>query len=431
MRICLLVGGSRGDFEPLLGLALGLRDAGHAIVWGGSATGGTAHIQQAIARNGFEDCQLLPDAAASIAVSSGQYDDVCEVLDRAAATIARRLPEYVNHCRTLMARVDALIGVGGSAWICAAAAAEAAGVPSYFLCMNPALLRSDLYPSHLQAHREDARLHDGSEGSRRINRIGWMGFDAMQEVAFRGTSDDARRAFGLPPAGSHSSPAAIAGRTIFAIDDLILPGPPDARVPYTQTSNLRLQAEPLSPELDAVFEDERPLFYFGFGSFGSREPARMQNMAARLAATLDIRALVADPTATTVSRHPDSKNVFMVGDVSHRSLFPRLAGVVHHGGAGTTANAAWAGVPQIIVPHQFDQFVYAHRIGQLGLGFNCGPSSAVDDDVLEAAGRCAMTGEVRERCRELGERLAGRDGVRTTVALLERWLAGDVKTGST
>lgn len=45
-----------------------------------------------------------------------------------------------------------------------------------------------------------------------------------------------------------------------------------------------------------------------------------------------------------------------------------MAAVVHHGGAGTTATAARAGVPQIIVPHYFDQYYWAERIHRTGLG---------------------------------------------------------------
>jgi sterol 3beta-glucosyltransferase len=39
----------------------------------------------------------------------------------------------------------------------------------------------------------------------------------------------------------------------------------------------------------------------------------------------------------------------------HVWLFPRMAAVAHHGGAGTTAASLRAGVPTIIVPHIADQ----------------------------------------------------------------------------
>ena len=55
------------------------------------------------------------------------------------------------------------------------------------------------------------------------------------------------------------------------------------------------------------------------------------------------------------------------GPMPHAKLFPRLAAVVHHGGAGTTASALRAGVPQVVVPHMADQFHHAHRLAALGI----------------------------------------------------------------
>ena len=52
------------------------------------------------------------------------------------------------------------------------------------------------------------------------------------------------------------------------------------------------------------------------------------------------------------------KDCLIVDEVDHALLFPRVAAVVHHGGSGTTATAARAGVPQVIVPHILDQFYW-------------------------------------------------------------------------
>lgn len=57
-----------------------------------------------------------------------------------------------------------------------------------------------------------------------------------------------------------------------------------------------------------------------------------------------------------------------VGRCSHATLFRRVAAVVHHGGAGTTTTAARAGAPQVLIPHLLDQYYWANRVSQLGLG---------------------------------------------------------------
>jgi rhamnosyltransferase subunit B len=48
-------------------------------------------------------------------------------------------------------------------------------------------------------------------------------------------------------------------------------------------------------------------------------------------------------------------------------LLPHAAGLVHHGGIGTLAEALKAGVPQLITPFAFDQFDNAARLQSLGV----------------------------------------------------------------
>jgi vancomycin aglycone glucosyltransferase len=58
----------------------------------------------------------------------------------------------------------------------------------------------------------------------------------------------------------------------------------------------------------------------------------------------------------------------VIGEVNHQALFPRVAAVVHHGGAGTTLAAARAGAPQVVVPMFSDQPFWASRVCELGIG---------------------------------------------------------------
>jgi len=54
--------------------------------------------------------------------------------------------------------------------------------------------------------------------------------------------------------------------------------------------------------------------------------------------------------------------------VPHDWLFPRVAAVVHHGGAGTTAAGLRAGVPGVVVPSFAGQFFWGWSVQQLGAG---------------------------------------------------------------
>jgi len=82
-----------------------------------------------------------------------------------------------------------------------------------------------------------------------------------------------------------------------------------------------------------------------------------------------------------------------------------MAAIVHHGGAGTTQTAARAGTPQVIIPHNYDQFYWAHRIQQLGSGVSGPLRDDITVDNLAQALREALQPEVRMRARELAGRM--------------------------
>jgi vancomycin aglycone glucosyltransferase len=106
-----------------------------------------------------------------------------------------------------------------------------------------------------------------------------------------------------------------------------------------------------------------------------------------------------------------------VGDASYDRLLPRVAAVIHHGGAGTTAAAARAGVPQIITPMFGDQFYWADRIVDLGLGATT-PYASMTEESLTASLREVLHPSVGTRARALARQIR-RDGAEVAARLLE------------
>jgi vancomycin aglycone glucosyltransferase len=94
-----------------------------------------------------------------------------------------------------------------------------------------------------------------------------------------------------------------------------------------------------------------------------------------------------------------------IGDVNHEKLFPRLAAIVHHGGAGTTSAAARAGQAQIIIPHNYDQFYWAHRVQQLGAGVSGPLRDDLNVEVLVSALRDCLQPEVTAQAQALAGRM--------------------------
>jgi sterol 3beta-glucosyltransferase len=104
-------------------------------------------------------------------------------------------------------------------------------------------------------------------------------------------------------------------------------------------------------------------------------------------------------------------DVITIGEVPHACLFPRMAAVVHHAGAGTTAAGLRAGIPALPVPVTADQPFWARRIAGLGAATN--PIRFKDLSASRlAAAITTVTGEksYRTRAEAAAARIATEDG---------------------
>jgi UDP:flavonoid glycosyltransferase YjiC (YdhE family) len=114
----------------------------------------------------------------------------------------------------------------------------------------------------------------------------------------------------------------------------------------------------------------------------------------------------------------ESPEIFVLGKVSHDQLFRHGSVIIHHGGAGTTASALHAGVPQIIIPHFGDQFLWAREVRRLGSGIRIrrrkwperiGPAVSFIENSIQ----------MQETARELAAILSTEDGPGNAVRELE------------
>jgi UDP:flavonoid glycosyltransferase YjiC (YdhE family) len=114
----------------------------------------------------------------------------------------------------------------------------------------------------------------------------------------------------------------------------------------------------------------------------------------------------------------DEQWVRVVGDVPHEWLFRQVAGVVHHGGAGTTAAALRAGVPQAVVAHIGDQPYWGRRVHEIGVGARPIRRHALSATWLTEVLRGFARGERADRAASVGEQIRREDGVGRAVELL-------------
>ena len=160
--------------------------------------------------------------------------------------------------------------------------------------------------------------------------------------------------------------------------------------------------------------------YVGFGSMGSRDAEKMADLVLEALHQTGQRGVVSSGWGgLSKSDLPD--DVFMVGSVPHSWLFPRMAAVVHHGGAGTTAAGMRAGVPSVITPVMGDQPFWARRAYELGVAPRPVPRRKLTVEHLRHALQQTVSDPaIRSRAAELGERIRPENGVAAAVEALTR-----------
>jgi UDP:flavonoid glycosyltransferase YjiC (YdhE family) len=115
--------------------------------------------------------------------------------------------------------------------------------------------------------------------------------------------------------------------------------------------------------------------------------------------------------------------VLSVESVPHEWLFSlsRIAAVVHHGGAGTTAASLRAGVPTIIVPFLLDQPFWGKRVYDLGVGPKPIPHRKLTIERLADAMTEAVTNPgIRQRATELGMKIRAEDGIANAIEVIHQ-----------
>jgi vancomycin aglycone glucosyltransferase len=160
----------------------------------------------------------------------------------------------------------------------------------------------------------------------------------------------------------------LSPRPVLAVDAPFAALPADCAPGAVQIPCLHPRgSDPLPEKLERFLAAGPAPVYFGFGSMPDHDPRATTELLLAVVERVGCRALISRGWAE-LGEAALPEHVMVVGDVSHARLFARTAAVVHHGGAGTTHSAARAGVPQIVVPHLLDQFYFARRVHELGVG---------------------------------------------------------------
>jgi sterol 3beta-glucosyltransferase len=210
---------------------------------------------------------------------------------------------------------------------------------------------------------------------------------------------------------------------LYAYSEAVVPRPADWGEHVAVTGYWFLDAPagwPPPPGLLKFLADGPPPVYVGFGSMFMAGGAPMTTVVVKALELSGQRGVIATGWGgLTAEIGPD--HVYFLEAVPHDWLFPRVAAVVHHGGAGTTGAGLRAGRPTVVCPLVGDQPFWGRRVAELGVGSAPLPRAKLTAERLAEAISAAVTdAKMQERAADLGERIRAEDGVARAVALIHQ-----------
>jgi len=401
MRVLLSTYGSRGDVEPLVALAVELQALGVGAVVSAPPDQEFADL---LARAGvplapafmpirqWVSERAKPSSAADFHklasdMMAGQFDALSAAAEGCDAIVATGLFPSASAARSV---------------------AELAGLAYRHVTFCPLFLPSHHHrPFPYPGHPLPAEVTDSRE---------LWAFNARTINALFGEALRAHRtSVGLSPV-NNARDHIFTDQPFLASDPVLWPWQPTDLCDAIQTGAWILpDTRPLSAELMAFLEAGEPPIYVGFGS--------MFVPSARDAARVAIEVIRAQGRRAVMLRGwaelapcDDRGDCFITGDVNQQALFPLMAAIMHHGGAGTTTAATGAGAPQVIVPQIVDQPYWAGRVTELGIGA-AHDSPAPSFETLSAALATALAPETGARAASVA-RTIRTDGAQRAARLL-------------
>ncbi|MFC7403489.1 glycosyltransferase [Georgenia alba] len=409
MRVLIATSGTRGDVVPFLGVGQRLQAAGHEVTIGvhdshaGLVTAaGLGH------RSIGGDMEALLDDEQRTGGRGATPRGVSQSV-RLARQFLRELGEGL---------VDAA-GTGTDVLLLASSTAplgwhvaQALDVPSAGLYLQPLEPTREFSPIWLTPRPF------GATGNLALGHAASVVIDAATSAAVR----ELRDRLGLPRMSIREVRRVQAEDRwpiLHGISPSIVPRPADWRDGLDVVGYWFSPPEPAwTPPADLVefLDAGPPPVLVTLGSMATGRIDRLVRHAVVALRRAGVRGILQGVDALP----DDGEDIITAGVVPHEWLLPRVAAVVHHAGAGTTAAALRAGVPTVPVPVLSDQPFWSARAVSLGVAPGVVPLRRMCTDRLTEAIHTVTTDpRYRRRATAFADRVRRDDGAAPVLDLVD------------
>jgi UDP:flavonoid glycosyltransferase YjiC (YdhE family) len=413
--MCLLIStvGSSGDVLPFVRLAAQMRRRGHEVF---------------LYANPMHEALVDPASAVFRPLGNAQAQRTAQAdarINESRSGLTLVAAFVINHARPTWEamKADVLPGqtllLGSTFAFGARLLRETDGLPFVAAQLAPSVLRSE--------HRAARLSPMGStleRWPRPLKRLLWRGMDRrFLDPLFTEPLNRLRAELNLPPVSRVMHHWIHEGEALLGLfPPGFAPRQPDwpAALELTGFPLPTEPAPPLAPELDHFLTSGPPPIVFTAGTANRGSQAFYAESAAACARG-NHRGLL-------VAASPDQVPPTLPAGVQHvthapfETLLPRAAGIVHHAGIGTLAQALAAGIPQLLRPMAYDQFDNADLARRLGVAIELLPRAYQGQRLDDALRRLTTDSAWRARCATAAQTLAQPGGVEAACDVLERTL---------
>lgn len=414
MHVTILTVGTQGDIQPYVALGIGLQQAGYQVRIATSKT-----FEPFVTRYGMEFAPIHVDVFELSA--SGQADGILgstspiKYLVSVIRTFGPVLDQVNMDLWHACQATDAIIyhqSLPNSYFI-----ARHLGIPCFL---------ATLYPLSMTRTRPHVMFYGGPRLGHTYN---WLTHALTEQVGWQICRPSIQRFWRnqvnkpLAPFTSPERQQRMEGLSyLYGYSQHVFPRPADWP-PHLYITGYwfldDLQGWQPSTDLLRFLEAGPPPVYVGFGSMRNRTTAaETTRIVLEALARSGQRGILATGWGGLDEHLAMPDSVYVVRSIPHSWLFPRVAAVIHHGGAGTTAAGLRAGVPTIIIPHTAEQPAWGRRVEELGVGPPPIARKHLTVEALTNAITRALTDtQMRTKAAILGEKIRAERGVEQAVKI--------------
>ena len=416
MNITCLTIGSRGDIQPFIALCKGFLADGHK-----PRIATHREFQGWVEKHGieFEPVEGDPAELMRVCVDNGMFTP--SFLYEANSKFRGWLDTLLESAYVACKGSDLLIE--SPAAMCGIHIAEALSIP-YFRAFTMPWTRTRAYPHAFAV-----------PGHKMGGTYNWMSYTLFDNVFWAATASQInrwrRKVLGLKPTSLEKlqqnkvpflynfSPSVVVPPLDFSdwvrvtgywfLDEGTKYTPPDDLMAFINDAR----------------KDGMKLVYIGFGSVTVNDSKLLTQQIVDAVLKADVRCILSkgwsdrfDTKAATTPEVVLPPSVLQIRAAPHDWLFKHIDAAVHHGGAGTTGASLRAGLPTIIKPFFGDQFFFATRVEDLGVGQHL--KKITVNGLGKALWIATHDERMRTKARVLGEQIRKEEGGGTAINAIYR-----------